>query len=121
MFPPKQEDDDGDVMAGDRRLSRPDTALPDWHIPDVSYRPIPFTWFTAAFLVQYVASFAIFMLFIQTSGLAVIVLSTFVTLVIGKKTWDRGMKHANLAWKVATIAMLTVQLAFIAIGASDRL
>ncbi len=34
---PREED----IYAGERRVSRPDSALPDWHIPDAAYRPIP--------------------------------------------------------------------------------
>ena len=47
---PREED----IYAGDRRVSRPDSALPDWHIPDAKYRPIPIAWFAAAFLIQMV-------------------------------------------------------------------
>ena len=120
-MPEPQEDDDGDVMAGDRRISRPDSALPDWHIPDASYRPIPIAWFAGAFLLQMVVLFAIFMMLISKNGAFTIGLSALATGAIGKWTWERGMKNASNGWKIATIVMLTVQLAFIMLGASERL
>ncbi|NVE94061.1 hypothetical protein [Altererythrobacter lutimaris] len=121
MFPDKQEDEDGDVMAGDRRIARPDTALPDWHNPDTSYRPIPIVWFTAAFLVQSVVLLAISVVFSHANGILPIAFGISATWVIGRKTWDRGMKNASERWKAATIWVLLIQLAFIVLGASDRL
>lgn len=120
MIPPKRQDDDGDIMAGDRRISRPDSALPDWHIPDASYRPIPIAWFAAAFLLQMVTLFAIFIALLGYHGGITIALSALVTGAIGKWTWERGMKNASTGWKVATITMLAVQLMFIMLGASER-
>ena len=120
-MPDPQEDDYGDIMAGDRRIARPDTALPDWHNPDASYRPIPIAWFAGAFLLQLVVLFAIFMIFIGKHGAFTIGLSALATGAIGKWTWDRGMSDAGNGWKIATAVMLLVQLAFIALGASDRL
>ena len=120
-MPDPLEDEHGDVMAGDRRIARPDTALPDWHIPDASYRPIPITWFAGAFLLQMVVLFAIFMMLVSKHGMLTIGLSALATGAIGKWTWERGMKDAGSGWKIATVAMLIVQLAFIILGASERL
>lgn len=108
-------------MAGDRRLSRPDSALPDWHIPDAKYRPIPIAWFAAAFLVQMVVLFVLFMGLINQSGWITIALSALATGALGMWTWERGMKDAGTGWKAATILMLAAQLAFICVGASARL
>lgn len=116
-----QEDDDGDIMAGDRRLSRPDTALPDWHMPDASYRPIPIAWFAAAFLLQMIVLFVIFLVFMSKHGAFTIGLGSLATAMIGKWTWDRGMKDAGAGWKVATALTLGIQLAFVILGANERL
>ncbi|MDP5102540.1 MAG: hypothetical protein NWP98_01280, partial [Erythrobacter sp.] len=58
----------GDIMAGDRRIARTDTALPDWYVPDASYRPVPIAWFAAAILIQTVAISVIFFALINKSG-----------------------------------------------------
>lgn len=114
---PREED----IMAGDRRISRADSALPDWHIPDAKYRPIPIAWFAAAFLVQMVVLFVLFIVLHAQSGWLTIILSSLATGALGMWTWERGMKDAGTGWKVATIAMLVVQLAFVCLGASARL
>ena len=108
-------------MAGDRRISRPDTALPDWHVPDASYRPIPIAWFAGAFLLQMVVLFAIFMIFLSKHGAFTIGLSALATGAIGAWTWERGMKDAGGGWRTATIGMLLVQFLFVCLGASERL
>jgi hypothetical protein len=41
-----------DIMAGERRISRTDTALPDWYVSDAAYRPIPIAWFAGALILQ---------------------------------------------------------------------
>ena len=120
-MPDPQEDEHGDVMAGDRRISRPDSSLPDWHIPDASYRPIPIAWFAGAFLLQMVVLFTIFIVFISKHGAFTVALGALATGVIGAWTWERGMKTAGNGWKIATIAMLLVQFLFVFAGASERL
>lgn len=114
---PREED----IMAGDRRLSRPDSALPDWHIPDAKYRPIPIAWFAAAFLLQLVVLFALFIILSGQNGWLTIVLASLATGALGMWTWERGMKDAGSGWKVATVLMLAAQLAFICIGAASRI
>ena len=108
-------------MAGDRRISRPDSALPDWHIPDASYRPIPIAWFAGAFLLQMVVLFAVFVLLANVNAWATILLSALVTGMIGAWTWARGMREAANGWKAATIAVMAVQFIFVALGAGARL
>lgn len=108
-------------MAGDRRLSRPDSALPDWHIPDAKYRPIPIAWFAAAFLLQMVVLTAIFVILSGQTGWITIALSALATGALGMWTWDRGMKDAGNGWKIATVLMLTAQLAFVCLGAASRI
>lgn len=110
-----------DIMAGERRLSRPDSALPDSIIPDASYRPIPIAWFAAALLLQMGILTILFVMLIGVSGWVTIALAAFATGGIGMWTWDRGMKDAGAGWKVATIAVLVLQLALVCLGASGRL
>ena len=120
-MPDPQEDEDGDIMAGDRRLSRPDASLPDWEMPDGSYRPIPIVWFTGAFLLQMVALSATFVLLVSKHGAITIALSALISGAIGAWTWNRGMKNAGTGWKVATIAVVAAQLLFFSVAAADRL
>lgn len=108
-------------MAGERRLSRPDSALPDSIIPDASYRPIPIAWFAAAFLVQMVALTGIFTALIAVSGWITIAMSALVTGVLGRWTWERGMKDAAAGWQIATVMVLTAQLALVCLGATTRI
>ncbi len=108
-------------MAGDRRISRPDSALPDWHIPDAKYRPIPIAWFAAAFLLQLAILWLVFMILSAQNGWLTIVISALITGALAKWTWDRGMRDAGAGWQVATIVMMTVQLGFICLGASARI
>ena len=117
-YPDPREED---IYAGDRRVSRPDSALPDWHIPDAKYRPIPIAWFAAAFLIQMVVLFAIFVALLSQSGWITIILSSLATGALGMWTWERGMKDASNGWQIATIVMLVLQLAFVCLGASTRL
>lgn len=108
-------------MAGERRLSRPDSALPDSIIPDASYRPIPIAWFAAAFLGQMVVLYALFVVLIGQSGWLTIALGSLATGMIGKWTWERGMKRAGPGWQIATALVLTAQLALVCLGAAARL
>jgi hypothetical protein len=107
-------------MAGERRIARPDTALPDWHIPDAAYRPIPIAWFAAAFLIQMVVLTGLFVLLVGRSGWITIIAATLATLLIGGWTWERGMKDAGAGWRTASVVVLGLQLALIALGAAAR-
>lgn len=108
-------------MAGDRRISRPDASLPDWEVPDSSYRPIPIVWFTGALILQMVVVFAIFLFAINQHGFVTIGLAALATGAIGGWTWQRGMKGAGKGWQLATFVMLFVQLVFVIIAVSDRI
>lgn len=107
-------------MVGDRRMSRPDSALPDWHLPDASYRPVPIAWFAAALLVQAVVLVGLFMVLIDVSGWLTVGLGALATGVLGMWTWDRGMRDAGIGWRVATIVVLAVQLGFVCLGTASR-
>ncbi|WP_066532782.1 hypothetical protein [Erythrobacter sp. CCH5-A1] len=114
------EGDEADIMAGDRRIARPDTALPDWHMPDAAYRPVPIAWFTAAFLLQAVMLTFLFVVLLAKPAWVTIVLSAAATGVLGAWTWDRGMKAAGTGWQVATATMFVLQLGFVCLGAAAR-
>ncbi|MBV7267093.1 hypothetical protein [Erythrobacter ani] len=114
---PREED----IMAGDRRISRPDSSLPDWEVPDTSYRPIPIVWFTGAFVIQTVVLFAIFILLLDQHGAITIALSALVTGAIGAWTWDRGMAQASRGWRAATIIAFLVNLLLVISSAASRL
>lgn len=117
QFPDPREDD---IYIGERRVSRPDSALPDWHIPDASYRPIPIAWFAAAFLMQMVVLTVLFIMLSGQSGWITVALSGLATGALGMWTWERGMKDAGSGWRIATAVMLTGQLAFVCLGAATR-
>lgn len=114
------EDDVADIMAGDRRIARPDTALPDWHMPDAAYRPVPIAWFTAAFLLQLVVLTFLFIVLLAKPAWITIMLSAAATGVLGAWTWDRGMKAAGTGWRLATVMMLALQLGLVCLGAAAR-
>lgn len=112
---------EGDIMAGDRRLARADTALPDWHMPDAAYRPVPIAWFAAAFLLQMVVLFILFLMLLGKPGWMTIIMATLATLLIAGWTWERGMKNAGAGWRIATGLTLAIQWGFICLGAAARL
>lgn len=117
-YPDPREED---IMAGDRRLSRPDASLPDWEMPDVAYRPIPIVWFTAAMLAQLGILGALFVVLITKHAALTIGISALVSAIIGAWTWERGMRSASTGWQIATIAILLVQFLLISIAAIGRL
>ncbi|MGB3472392.1 MAG: hypothetical protein WBA51_16380 [Erythrobacter sp.] len=117
-YPDPREED---IMAGDRRISRPDVSLPDWYVSDASYRPIPIAWFTAAILMQTVIMAALFFILLGASGWITIALCGLTSLGIGFWSWDRGIATAATGWKVAMIVVMGMQFALITLGVSDRL
>ena len=110
-----------DIMAGDRRISRPDTSLPDWYVSDTKYRPIPIAWFAAAILLQTAIVSALFFAFAGHDGWATLLPAMAASAGIAHWSWDRGLARAAVGWRAATIAVMSVQLGFIALGVSDRL
>lgn len=119
--PDRPDPNEEDIMAGDRRLSRPDSRMPDWYIPDASYRPIPIAWFTAAVLIQSVAMFAIYMVLSNKNGWLTIAATGLASLAIYFWSMDRGLKSAGNGWKIALAVVLTLQFLLVANGASPRL
>jgi len=110
-----------DIMAGDRRVSRPDSALPDSILPDAAYRPVPIAWFAAAFLAQMGVLTILFVGLIDRPGWVTIGLCTLVTAGLAQWTWERGMNTAGRGWQIATAVMLVAQLAFVCLGAAARI
>ena len=110
-----------DIMAGDRRLSRPDASLPDWHSPDTHYRPVPIVWFTGAVVAQTVAMTALFILFSRLHGAFTIAACAFASALIGRWAWERGLHRASAGWRTALVVLLSVQFVLVGIGVSDRL
>ena len=116
-MPDPQEDEDGNVIAGDRRLSRADNALPDWHMPDGSYRPVPIVWFTGALFMQLIGQtvIGIVLALIGLGAQFILAFAVLLTGMIGYGTWQRGMGSATPGWQIATGAMLVVTLGFAAL------
>ena len=117
-YPDPREED---IMAGNRRISRPDSALPDWYIPDTQYRPIPIAWFAAAIIIQTVVISIIFFVLINKSGWFTIGLAALSSGIIYAWSWDRGMRSAGTGWQTATAIAMLIQFALICIGTSARL
>ena len=120
---------DEDVMAGDRRISRPDTLLPDWEIPDAAYRPIPIVWFTGALLLQMFGLAALAAVLVETleaipsgqSGWVLLAMTAAFSLAVGMWTWDRGMRSASRGWRIATALMMIAQWSVVALAVGLRL
>lgn len=109
-YPDPREED---IMAGDRRLSRPDASVPDWEVPDTSYRPIPIVWFTGAFLIHLVAVLAILVALGRFGAWLTVPAAALAAGVIGAWTWERGMRNAGAGWKIATVCILLFNLLFV--------
>ena len=107
-----------DIMAGDRRLSRPDASVPDWEVPDTSYRPIPIVWFTGAFLIHLMAVMAILVALGRFGPWFTVPAAAMAAGVIGAWTWERGMGSAGAGWKIATVLFLLFNILF-ALSASS--
>ena len=103
------DETDGDVMAGDRRIARSDTALPDWYASDTHYRPIPIVWFAGALLMQVFAQTLLTVFFSAMLGLPrllVVAICLLASGMIWHLTAERGMKMASAGWQWATGSML---------------
>lgn len=118
---PRPDPKTEDIMAGDRRISRPDASLPDWEVPDTAYRPIPIVWFTGAMIVQLVALTIVAVVLTHASGWLTIALGALASGAIFMWTWDRGMNGAAHGWKIATVMMMVTQVAFLCLAVAPRL
>ena len=111
-YPDPREED---IIYADRRISRPDVSLPDWEVPDSTYRPVPIVWFTRALFLQIFGQLLLAMVLKGFLGLPVLVLlacSLLLTGMLWFQTWESGMRDAGIAWRVATIAMLAITFGF---------
>ena len=117
---PERDDngEDEDVMAGDRRIARSDTALPDWYVSDAAYRPIPIAWFAGALIMQVILqpALAIGATSLGFSRWFALGLCLLASGFIWHFTWERGMAGASLGWRIATALMLIFFLAITTLG-----
>lgn len=110
---------EGDVMAGDRRIARADTALPDWYASDAAYRPVPIVWFGGALVMQVIALPLVAWVALSLLGLGSLATAVFLSISTGlvwRFTWQRGMRSAGKGWQFATGGMLVFFLAVSLIG-----
>ena len=113
------EPQEGDIMAGDRRIARADTALPDWYASDAAYRPIPIVWFGGALVLQAIAQPAVAFVALSVLGLSAwiaLILAALVTAVIWRYVWAKGMAGAGAGWRWATILTLLLFLGITGLG-----
>ena len=109
-----------DIVYDDRRISRPDVMLPDWEVPDSTYRPVPIVWFTGALLLQLtVQTFLSWLAWDLFGPLRFVVagVAMFASGMIWNYTWQRGMHGASRSWQIATATMLTVLFLLLTIPA----
>ena len=86
---PKEED----IVYDDRRISRPDSSLPDWYASDAAYRPIPIVWFAGALILQIIAMPAVFLISAVALGLSPLVtvgLACWSVVLSGTSRWSVG-------------------------------
>ncbi|MBX7540711.1 hypothetical protein [Qipengyuania sphaerica] len=117
---PLDEPEEGDVMAGDRRIARTDTALPDWYASDTAYRPVPIVWFAGALIMQVIAQPVLFMVFavwIGTSPWVTIGVLMLASGIIWHLAMERGLAGSSLGWRMATGIMLAFFFAITALTA----
>ena len=116
--PSGREETEDDVMAGDRRIARTDTALPDWYASDAAYRPIPIAWFAGALVLQAVVqpTLAVGATAVGFSRWFAIGLCLLASGFIWHWTSQRGMAGAPLGWRIATGVILTLFFAISVLG-----
>lgn len=68
-------------------------------LPEATYRPVPIVWFVSAMMVQFFA--LAFLVSLPVTGMAIVALSTVVSVLVRYWTFRRGMARASRAWKVA--------------------
>ena len=111
-YPDPREED---IIYDDRRISRPDVSLPDWEVPDSTYRPVPIVWFTRALILQIILQPVLFALLAGLLGLPRVILggaALLLTAMIGFHAWESGIQSSARGWRIATILMLAVTLGF---------
>ena len=105
-YPDPREED---IVYEDRRISRPDSSLPDWYTSDTAYRPIPIVWFAGALIMQVFAMPAVFLIGVMGLGFSPLVTVTVALLVSGfvwHLAMKRGLRESSIGWRFATAIML---------------
>ena len=104
-------DFDGEVDSGIR------TSNLGSSFPEGTYRPVPIVWFAAAYIGQSFLLVVLFSILMNKPGYFLIAASAIVTFWIGRMTFARGMAQAASGWRIATVAMLLLNLGFVSLGA----
>ncbi|GAB5347588.1 hypothetical protein [Alteriqipengyuania sp. 357] len=109
------DDHKDDIIYGGRRLSRGDSSLSDWEMPDTAYRPVPIVWFTGAFFIHFIVG-CLLLVIVPTKLPAIsTALCGLLAAAVAKWTWDRGMSSAGTGWKAATLIMLSFNVFLMAV------
>lgn len=85
-------------------------------LPEGWYRDIPIVWFTGAVLSQVGVLFLLFVGSAWIGANASKVLAILVSFYILYRAWCRGIGSSSLGWRIATVAVLLVQLAMVLVG-----
>lgn len=80
-------------------------------LPEATYRAVPIVWFVSALMVQFFA--LAFLLSLPVIGVAIVALSTVVSVMVRYWTFRRGMSRASRAWKIATDVSLLLNWAWL--------
>ncbi|MDM7927603.1 hypothetical protein [Blastomonas fulva] len=77
-------------------------------LAEATYRAVPIVWFVSALMVQFFA--LAFLLSLPVIGVAIVALSTVVSVMVRYWTFRRGMSRA---WKIATDVSLLLNWAWL--------
>jgi hypothetical protein len=80
-------------------------------LPEATYRAVPIVWFVSALMVQFFA--LAFLPSLPVIGVAIVALSTVVSVMVRYWTFSRGMSRASRAWKIATDVSLLLNWAWL--------
>jgi hypothetical protein len=80
-------------------------------LPEATCRAVPIVWFVSALMVQFFA--LAFLLSLPVIGVAIVALSTVVSVMVSYWTFRRGMSRASRAWKIATDVSLLLNWAWL--------
>jgi hypothetical protein len=78
-------------------------------LPEATCRAVPIVWFVSALMVQFFA--LAFLLSLPVIGVAIVALSTAVSVMVRYWTFRRGMSRASRAWTIATDVFLLLNWA----------
>jgi hypothetical protein len=89
-------------------------------MPVGSYRPVPIVHFAGTLLLQILALMVLFGVLYAKAGIFTIAASTVVTIALGKRAFDRWLGETSTAWKIATVAVLALNLLIVTLGCLER-